>query len=232
MNPTQFGQWNQKVLSQERAGFLGELEIIFAALDIVIFDVPRDLDIDLAEFSCEAAIAGMKVFQERVLKRYRFLGVDFKTQQCFQINITDAPNGKKIEWEDLLGPFLDLETGEIRPKSDFSAPVERWFERNGLEEGDACTYGLADALLDPPYGIRLQNDSAEARKQLVHRFLRLVFGYNVIEGSFESLPYIMKWSTDWSNYFDAGNEWWGAFYWTILLEERQEIIVIGASATD
>jgi hypothetical protein len=226
------GNWREKVLSPERAAFLAELEILHAALDIAIFDVPKDLDIDLAEFSSEAAVAGMEVFQERVLDRYRFLGVDFKTQKCFQINITNAPDGKKIDWEDLLGPFLDLETGEIRPKSDFSAPVEKWFERNKLQEGDAFTYGLVDALLDPPYGIRLQNDNAEARKQLVHRFLKLVLGYDVEAGSFESFPFIMKWSTDWSNYFEAGKEWWGAFYWTILLEEKEEIIVIGASATD
>ena len=66
----------------------------------------------------------------------------------------------------------------------------------------------------------------------MHRFLKLVLGYDAVAGSFEALPLVMAWSTDWSNYFEAGKEWWGAFYWTILLEEKQEIIVIGASATD
>jgi hypothetical protein len=226
------GHWKEKVLSQERADFLVELKAIHAALDIAIFEAPSNSEFHAAEFSAAAAKAGMGIFQQRILERYRFLGVNYLTRQCFQIELTGEPTGKKISWEDLLGPFFDLETGEIRPKSDFSAPVEQWFLRNGLEEGDQCTYGLVDALLDPPYGIRVTDTDGSTKKQLVHRFLKLVLGYDAVVGSFESLPLIFSWSTDWSNYFEAGKEWWGAFYWTILLEDKQEIIIIGASATD
>ncbi len=226
------GNWKEMVLSPERAAFLAELNAIHVVLDIAIFETPSNREFFAGEFSAAAAKAGMDIFQERILERYRFLGVNYLTRQCFQIEVTDEPTGKRISWEDFLGPFFDLETGEIRAKSDFSAPVERWFERNGLEEGDACTYALVDALLDPPYGIRLDGGEETAKKQLVHRFLKLVLGYDAVAGSFEALPLVMAWSTDWSNYFEAGKEWWGAFYWTILLEEKQEIIVIGASATD
>lgn len=226
------GNWKEKVLSPERAAFLAELKAIHVALDIAIFETPSNREFLAAEFSAETAKAGMDIFQERILERYRFLGVNYLTRQCFQIEVTGEPTGKRISWEDLLGPFFDLETGEIRAKSDFSEPVERWFLRNGLEEGDQCTYGLVDALLDPPYGIGLERGDEAAKKQLVHRFLKLVLGYDAVTGSFESLPQIFSWSTDWSNYFEAGKEWWGAFYWTILLEEKQEIIVIGASTTD
>ena len=43
---------------------------------------------------------------------------------------------------------------------------------------------------------------------------------------------IFSWSTDWSNYFEAGLEWWGAFYWTIRPSGSQRMVVVGASSTD
>jgi hypothetical protein len=43
---------------------------------------------------------------------------------------------------------------------------------------------------------------------------------------------IISWSTDWSNYFDAGHEWWGAFFWTIRRADSDQVVVIGASTTD
>jgi len=43
---------------------------------------------------------------------------------------------------------------------------------------------------------------------------------------------VYSWSTDWSNYFDAGREWWGAFYWTVFSAETKLLTTIGASATD
>lgn len=43
---------------------------------------------------------------------------------------------------------------------------------------------------------------------------------------------IVSWSTDWSPYFDAGHEWWGAFLWTVYVPAREWIVVVAASATD
>ena len=43
---------------------------------------------------------------------------------------------------------------------------------------------------------------------------------------------IYRWSTDWSNYFEAGLEWWGAFYWTVYDRLSNFFVVIGGSTTD
>jgi hypothetical protein len=43
---------------------------------------------------------------------------------------------------------------------------------------------------------------------------------------------ILAWSTDWSNYFDAGRDWWGAFLWTVKPASRDCIVWIGASTSD
>lgn len=40
------------------------------------------------------------------------------------------------------------------------------------------------------------------------------------------------WTTDWSNYFDDGHEWWGAGCWTVYDRKRQRFAVMLASTTD
>ena len=41
-----------------------------------------------------------------------------------------------------------------------------------------------------------------------------------------------SWSTDWSDYFDDGHEWWGASCWSVYDPDRDRIAVISASNTD
>ena len=43
---------------------------------------------------------------------------------------------------------------------------------------------------------------------------------------------IFEWSTDCSNYFDAGHEWWGSYFWTVGPEGAAYIVGIAASTTD
>ena len=43
---------------------------------------------------------------------------------------------------------------------------------------------------------------------------------------------IFEWSTDWSNYFDDGHEWWGAACWSVYDKRMHRYAVIMASATD
>ena len=43
---------------------------------------------------------------------------------------------------------------------------------------------------------------------------------------------VYEWTTDWSNYFDAGNEWWGTACWSIYDRNMNRYVVIMASTTD
>lgn len=43
---------------------------------------------------------------------------------------------------------------------------------------------------------------------------------------------IFEWTTDWSEYFDEGNEWWGTLCLTVLDKALDRFVVILASATD
>ena len=43
---------------------------------------------------------------------------------------------------------------------------------------------------------------------------------------------IFEWTTDWSNYFEAGHEWWGTACWSVYDERMNRYIVIMADTTD
>ena len=43
---------------------------------------------------------------------------------------------------------------------------------------------------------------------------------------------VYEWTTDWSNYFDAGHEWWGAACWSVYDSSLNRYVVIMASTTD
>jgi hypothetical protein len=83
--------------------------------------------------------------------------------------------------------------------------------------------GYKTAFFHPPYGLQ---GSAREKEELFAGINRYVLGADPERAE------IFSWSTDWSNYFEAGHEWWGAFYWTIRPAGSQRIIVVGASATD
>ncbi|MEZ4234050.1 MAG: hypothetical protein R3B89_33055 [Polyangiaceae bacterium] len=101
--------------------------------------------------------------------------------------------------------------------------------------------GLARALLNPPYGLRkhisapfgspeyAEKDRAWMR-DFVHRFCAVVLELDDLRETAHLK--IHEWATDWSNYFDAGREWWGTYCWTIEDPKRQWTTALLASASD
>ena len=43
---------------------------------------------------------------------------------------------------------------------------------------------------------------------------------------------VYEWTTDWSNYFEDGHEWWGTACWSIYDSRMNRYVVIMASTTD
>ena len=43
---------------------------------------------------------------------------------------------------------------------------------------------------------------------------------------------VYEWTTDWSDYFDDGHEWWGTACWSVFDKRMNRYIVIMASTTD
>jgi hypothetical protein len=82
--------------------------------------------------------------------------------------------------------------------------------------------GFVYALVEPPFS---SHDDAAQIALLVREF------YSSIFNKFEN-TIIYQWNTDWSDYFEDGHEWWGAFMWTVELTDKNIIIAIAGSATD
>jgi hypothetical protein len=80
---------------------------------------------------------------------------------------------------------------------------------------------LADywyAFSAPPYPLRCAGE-------LFRRVNELLFG-DLSGWS------IRRWSTDWSDYFTYGLDWWGAFLWTLVRQDGGSAVWVGASTTD
>ena len=83
--------------------------------------------------------------------------------------------------------------------------------------GNAMNYRRA--FLDPPY----PNGYSDADFDRVNAAL-FPAGTDGLE--------IFEWTTDWSEYFDEGHEWWGALCLTVYDKKLDRFAVIMASATD
>ena len=83
------------------------------------------------------------------------------------------------------------------------------------------------AFCDPPYGLHGRYKQL-ARSDLVELFDAVV--QEVLRSPGDSTE-IWSWSTDWSDYFAPGREWWGTACWTLDSGEGS-IIAVLASTTD
>lgn len=108
-------------------------------------------------------------------------------------------------------------------------PSDRFYITYDFDKATSSTIDRAGfvseytyAFTDPPYGIRCAND--DEKRTICSQTITRLFG-DLSDFT------IRKWSTNWSNYFDAGNEWWGAFLWTLVSDDGRGWWV-GASATD
>ena len=93
-----------------------------------------------------------------------------------------------------------------------------------MTEEDLKKEAFAYAFFQPPYSFMITKSNFEKGNFFLD-FCRLLFtDISQIE--------VYKWSTDSSNYFDEGKEWWGAFFWTVYNPYWDRYIGILASTTD
>lgn len=83
--------------------------------------------------------------------------------------------------------------------------------------------GYKIAFFQPPCGLHGSTSDLTALFGSINRY---------VLGTDPERAEIFSWSTDWSNYFDDGHEWWGAFYWTIRPADSKSMVVVAASSTD
>ena len=184
-----------------------------------------------------AVLHALREIQRRTDEYAERMARVWKTRKSrfFQVHIDETAVEKfaprQITWKQFLGGRFDFERGGLIVHGKGDYPNDFFYFRDrpireniipSAEVDSGIGTGLAYAFSSPPHPLRL---SAEERGEAFDKFLRFL-----ICGSDDSLIY--EWPTDWSNFFDDGNEWWGSFLWSLSNPESDRITVIAASTTD
>jgi hypothetical protein len=137
-----------------------------------------------------------------------------------------------VSFKDFIGEGFDIENDNLQLVSYYPELKA---------EGSSIKDGFAYALLMPPHGLRVETigelgsqemeySESKSLTRVLKNYMKNFLGLDNLQDTNHLI--IFKWSDDWSNYFTAGQEWWGAFFWTIYDKNKKSIIVIGASTTD
>ena len=135
-------------------------------------DLKRDPDMDVRR---AVAVAGMEIFKRRVEE----------PPSGYVVNFTTPTTTERVDVDAFLGPRYDPQGKRLKD----------------LPGGQYATYGYADAFLDPPHGLGLDDGEAWGLFDALNTELFASMGPDLD---------VRAWSTDWSNIFDAGKEYWGA----------------------
>jgi hypothetical protein len=135
---------------------------------------------------------------------------DRRRDEFFRMTVNpDLLTGRVITVENFLGPWWDCRTKRLA--------------RTRQVVYGADMVGYAYAFFDPPYNLRCGDTEA------AQLFCELT---DVLFAGFPDSLIVYEWSTGCSNYFDAGREWWGTFFWTVEVPASDRLIGIAASTTD
>ncbi len=193
----------------EAARALGRFDWVGGVVGHEVFALPAPDARGLALHRA-AAISALRSERRRSDAAFEQLARDAgrPREAYFQLTVDEArASGEPISVEQFLGPFYGAARGGIR-----------WPGTSHAITGDD---GYAYAFALPPYGL----DASHAEVDALFR--------TALDSLFDSLVNveIWQWTTDWSNAFDEGHEWWGAYLWTVLVTGRH-IVAVLASTTD
>ena len=204
---------------------------ISAVLDVARFSISNDVFRTDKSF----IIQGLEEFGMRYTRTFNKLNPNLDINDYFHVQINyelaQTIEGTIIDIQEFWGKGYDITNNEIN-----------LFQYSENCRSSNIFSGLAHALLDPPYGLKrpskVPSKLSRKRKkpesdwllELVHKFNKDVLKID-INSSCNHLI-IEEWPVNWSNYFEAGNEWWGSFLWSVLDRSNKWVTIIGASSTD
>lgn len=225
----------QAELTEDQQRLLQRFEEIGGVVDFVTFECEDDALSPSAHH--QAVILGLKDLQQRAddYAERTSRDMEIPRSRIWQVSIdeeaADRIAPKAITWQEFLGPRYDFDRsglivcGKGQFLNEFffyadTAKRENIIPNERVDDGSGT--GFAYAFSSPPYTIQIP---AKELGPLFDEFLKMIIG-----GSETSTVY--EWPTEWSNYFDAGKEWWGSFLWTVSNPGCNRIVVIAASTTD
>ncbi len=175
------------------------------------FDVAGGV-VDFAAFIVPDGLMGEPLHRQATLQAQATLWGEMRSEPVVIAHISVAEFLGTINSSagvfDRPGPFLEARADALATKGGFVGG-----------RGDGFVY----AFSDPPYSLGLGPSEAQ---RVFDAICEGLFG------SFEDDLEILRWSNDWFPYFDAGHEWWGAFWWTVHNRTRKTVIVVAAAQSD
>ncbi len=215
---TETYHWKQQAV-------INKFDELLVELEMVAFAIEGDVE-DVYELSKQAALQGMETLAQRMEDYYeskkeeiieRFPTYDYSSR--YQIKISGEPVGELISFDQLVG--FD-------------------YRNEWLDVTDYRGKELAHAILEPPYNIKIEIDAELNSKDYYAiktkkytEIYRLFLDDFLLFSEFQQSDFVIyRWSDDWSNFFEAGKEWWGTYFWTVYNRKNNTIMVFGASETD
>lgn len=206
---------------------LADLESRGSVLDTLLLR-PHQPPTDLYATCQAAALAAVEYLAAQGAERLALLPPEVPRFRIERVPGT-TPIGRRISFAELLGEGYDL-AQQARPIRALG---------NGVAHDTFP--GLATALLDPPYSLRVEptaRPGSPAYTARQHQQLgELLRGYLAavlhVAAPADAEPLVcLAWTTDWATYFEPGHEWWGAYCWTVYDPARTTIAVLLAASTD
>lgn len=206
--------------SKELADLIENFEKIGGEIHYVLMKPNNDKFSPNYKLHKESAKFFLDVLQNREMERVNWVVKQYGgCPKVFEITYNqELMRGQFISVSEFLGCFFDEKTGKLRFVKNDNDRKE--IDRLALSGSKG---GYSYAFSHPPYPLRA---FSKVVNDLFSSINRCLFD------NFDTELDIYEWATDWSNFFDAGNEWWGSFLWTIHNKKQDIVVAIGASASD
>ncbi|MHA1383078.1 MAG: hypothetical protein ACTSR3_04870 [Candidatus Helarchaeota archaeon] len=196
-----------------------------------------------------AAIEGLKTLKkhdEEFYKTHGYSKESIKQNLRMYDIFNEFPKGEILTIEEFFGPYFDIEKKKLIVRGRHKDFLNTYFYVDAEEKEENKIFdvisvdklpnydrlceiykysaGYAKCFIEPPYGFRAEKLVINQLFLDLNRFLFYDFKY--------PLTHIYLWDENCSRYFKPGMEWWGAYLWTVLIQEKKEIVIIAASSTD
>ena len=217
----------EKCKAYEREG--GVIDFRIFQLDTEQEDTPYQKHLAVAQQTLISVAEEANTRLDRMAAKLKMNRRELFTMD-YDFNIL-KDSGKEISVQDFMGWQYEEVSGKIILRGEKLRNQYFYYDDKEVPEKavalageDREKIGFVYAFLEPPYSFMCGKTIFEKGNFFLD-FCRLLFtDISQIE--------VYMWSTDSSNYFDAGKEWWGAFFWTVYNPYWDRYIGIIASETD
>lgn len=175
--------------------------------------------------------------QEAAIDTVRAIGEALPAASVWRVSVDEvaarAAAPEPIDAATFMGPLYDIPSatlwlrGQERLLNHYFAPGDPEEQAHARSIDREGALGYAHAFCDPPYGLSIPRP--RRRDETAELFAAVV---REIFGGFAEGHAVMRHGVDFSNYFDAGKEWWGAALWTFFEPRSALLVGIAASTTD